>query len=235
MRIRRELIAISAVLMLASCTDPQDDTPLRGSQGGLSSLRWGDGPDEVRCRMLEMPGVVLIRDTVEIHAFAAWMSPDTVQVPYDIRRYRMMEFRGGKFLGYPVEWWLVTLDDATSFRQVRVGLVSVEDAGELQWRVRRQLQRLYQKPNEPDLEPNRFLSDDWATPAESASSAPMAVGIGRNGSDIIVEFVDRAWEAQRWPSRNDRQRRRMHADDWRRYLTALAKERGWRLEDLPPQ
>jgi hypothetical protein len=235
MQILMKASVAAVVLMLASCADPADDKPLRGDQGGLSALQWGDGPEEVLRRMLEMPNVRLIRDTVEIYAFAAWMTPDTVEVPATIARYRRMEFRGGTFLGYPAEWWLVTLDDATALRELRVTLAPVEDAGKARFKIRRQLHRLYERSNEPDLEPDRFYADDWSTPARSPSTARTAVGIGKYGSTISIGFVDRAWEDKRWPSRFERQRRRMHVSEWRRYLAALAKERGWRMEDLPPQ
>jgi hypothetical protein len=234
MRFNALWIAVAALSILMSCATSADDTPLRGMQGGLSALRWGDGPEDVQRRMLEMPGVTLTGDTVEIHAFAAWKNPDTVEVPSYIPRFRMLEFRGGTFLGHPVAWWLVTLDDGTSFRQLQVGLASLDDAGEAQWRIRRQLQRLYRRPNEPDLDRDRFFADDWATPATSASTARMAVEVGRYGSDITVGFVDRPWDDRRWPSR-PRQRRRMQADEWRKYLADLAKQRGWKLEELPPQ
>lgn len=235
MQILVRLAVAAVVLMLASCADPVDDTPLRGTQGGLSALQWGDGPEEVRRRMLEMPEVALIRDTVEIHAFAAWMTPDTVEAPTNIARYRRMEFRGGRFLGYPAEWWLVTLDDATALRELRVTIGPFEDAGKSRWKIRRQLHRLFGRSGEPDLEPDRFYADDWSTPARTPSTARTAVGIGKYGSTITIGFVDRAWDDERWPSRFERQRRRMHVSEWRSYLSAVAKERGWKMEDLPPQ
>ena len=184
MRFLMVLIVAAAGLTPTSCADPVDDTPLRGSQGGLSVVRWGDGPEVVQRRILEMPDVSLIRDTLEIHAFAAWMTPDTVEAPESIPYYRIMEFRGGKFLGYPVERWIVTYDDATSFRQVQVCLASMQEAVEAQWKIRRQLRQLYRRPNDPDLEPNRFFADDWATPASSASTARTSVGIDIYGPEI---------------------------------------------------
>jgi hypothetical protein len=235
MRILMKMIALSAALMMASCEDPVDDLPLRGAQGGLSALQWGDGPEEVRRRMLEMPEVRLIIDTAEIHAFAAWITPDTVEAPANIARYRRMEFRGGTFLGYPVEWWSMTLDDATDLRQVRIDLAPLDDAGQARWKIRRQLHRIYDMSDAPEFDPDRFLADDWSTPARSASTARTAIGIGKYGSTITIGFVDRAWADERWPSRYEQQRRRMHVNEWRRYLAAVAKERGWKMEDLPPQ
>jgi hypothetical protein len=218
------LVAVSA------CGRDTTDEPLRGVEGGIAALRWGENGDSVAARMSELEGVRLISDTVVTWYFAAWESPDTVVVPSYIRHLRLMHFRGGRWLGYPVAFWNVTIDNETSLRSVEVYLEPIESVRPAMRSLRRQLVRLYGDPESLSGESDRYYADGWALPAASRSTARTTIDVSQWDKMVSFEYSDRTWADSLQQVRNANPQRRVHVSEWERIKKRIKEEKGWVVE-----
>ena len=73
------------LVLLPSCTrQKQEELPAPQSLDGVMDLQWGDSPATVRKKLLKIPGVVFVSDTLDF------------------------TFTGGSYLGHNVDEWVLS-------------------------------------------------------------------------------------------------------------------------------
>ncbi len=218
------------LLGVLSCGREITEAPLDQADRGIAALRWGDGGDTVAARMMEMDGVHLVTDTVMTWYFASWHSPDSVNLPSHLRHFRWMNFRGGRWFGFPVAWWGVTIDQETSLREIEIVLEPIENSKPVVRSIRRQMLRLYGEPARTEGSYDRFDADGWTERAADPSRAAWAVGLRQSMKLIEFKFTDRRWADSLALFAQANPRRRIHVSEWEEIKRQIKDEKGWDVE-----